>query len=260
MPDSPPAPPPDLQAPGAVPRGRVWAEVLVLYLGTCLAIRALRAAQIGLSLPEDVLIVVALLFMKVPDLAERWTGWHLESSIVQPVPFLPALRRAGWHWALAVLAIYPAFLVGHHLWQSWGFTFVTRDLLELRTFYRPHHPDFGLPPELWKQAIYQLVAVGYAEEWFYRGYMQSRLDGILPTRGPRVLGVVLGPSFWVTAVLFTLGHSIVTWQWWQPFIFFPSLVFGWLRIRTGNILAGSLFHAFANTAMGALDHIYGVGR
>jgi hypothetical protein len=31
-----------------------------------------------------------------------------------------------------------------------------------------------------------------------------------------------------------------------------------MRSRSGNILAGALFHAWANTAMIILDHIYGI--
>ena len=50
----------------------------------------------------------------------------------------------------------------------------------------------------------------------------------------------------------------MTAQWWQPFILFPALLFGWLRSRTGTVLAGALFHAWANTAMVVLDHVYGL--
>jgi membrane protease YdiL (CAAX protease family) len=29
-------------------------------------------------------------------------------------------------------------------------------------------------------------------------------------------------------------------------VFFPALVFGWMRARTGSILAGATFHALCN--------------
>lgn len=247
-------------SPPAETPSRVWTEVLVLYLGTCLTIRALRSAQEGLGLPEDILILVAVLFIKVPDLAERWTGWHLPSEIVQPTPLFPALLRAFSTFLVTIALIYPFFILGNHIWQGWGFTWVTGELLDFRRPYAPHSPRFGLPEDIVEQGIYQLIGVGYAEEWFYRGYMQTRLGTILKGRGIRVFGADLGPAFWVTTILFTLGHSIVTFQWWQPFILFPTLIFGWLRIRTGNVLAGAIFHGFANTAMAALDSIYGVGR
>jgi hypothetical protein len=108
------------------------------------------------------------------------------------------------------------------------------------------------------QALYQLLCVGYAEEFFYRGYMQTRLDGLYNPKRFELFGAKFGWALPITAVLFTLGHSLVTWQWWQPFILFPALIFGWMRSRSGNILAGALFHAWANTAMIILDHIYGI--
>jgi hypothetical protein len=62
----------------------------------------------------------------------------------------------------------------------------------------------------------------------------------------------------VTAILFTAGHSLVTLQWWQPFILFPALIFGWMRARSGNILGAALFHAWSNSVMIVLDSLYGV--
>ncbi|MEE2828608.1 MAG: CPBP family intramembrane glutamic endopeptidase, partial [Myxococcota bacterium] len=89
-------------------------------------------------------------------------------------------------------------------------------------------------------------------------YMQTRLDGLFNPKRFSLLGAKFGWSLPITALLFTVGHSLVTLQWWQPFIFFPALVFGWMRARSGNILAGAMFHAWANTIMIVLDHIYGL--
>ncbi len=260
--DAPPASPTPASTVLADPlaRRRVWIEVITLYLGSCLLIRGIKTVQEGFGLRPDWLVLVAVVFLWGPDLAERWTGYRVEEDIVRPSPLWPAVRRS-FRWFLGlVLLIYPLFILGNHVWQTWGFTFVTRDLLEMRGFYRPHHPTHGLPPDLIQQAIYQLICVGYAEEFFYRGYMQTRLDAVLDGRRFRVFGAELGWGFLLTQVLFTVGHSIVTLQWWQPFILFPALLFGWLRARTGNILAGSMFHAWANTAMSTLDSIYGVGK
>ncbi|MFH1357919.1 MAG: CPBP family glutamic-type intramembrane protease, partial [bacterium] len=35
-------------------------------------------------------------------------------------------------------------------------------------------------------------------------------------------------------------------QWWHGFIFFPALIFGWLKQKTKTIWAGTLFHAACN--------------
>ena len=35
--------------------------------------------------------------------------------------------------------------------------------------------------------------------------------------------------------------------------FFPALIFGWMRERTGTVLGSALFHAFANLYMMILE-------
>ena len=41
-------------------------------------------------------------------------------------------------------------------------------------------------------------------------------------------------------------------------VFFPALVFGWLRARTGGIGASMLFHALCNVYSQALGRGFGV--
>ena len=239
-------------------RRSIWIEVLTLYLGTALLIRLIKMTQEGLGLSQDWLVVVALVFLYSPAVVERWHGYRVSDDIQYPDPLRPALWKAFKFFAAIVLLIYPLFIAGNHVWQTWGFHWFTADVLDLRFPYRPHFPTHGLPDDLLVHAAYQLLCVGYAEEYFYRGYMQTRLDAIYDPKRFHFLGADFGWSLFITAILFTLGHSLVTLQWWQPFIFFPSLVFGWMRARTGNVLAGSMFHAWANAAMYTLDHIYGV--
>lgn len=105
----------------------------------------------------------------------------------------------------------------------------------------------------------QLVFIALPEEFFYRGYLQTRLKEILQARKEaksdgegaerrRILGIS-GENL-VTSVLFSLGHLLI------PIggaivvarasVFFPSLVFGWLRERTDTIAASVVYHAGAN--------------
>jgi membrane protease YdiL (CAAX protease family) len=104
---------------------------------------------------------------------------------------------------------------------------------------------------------YHLFFVAIPEELFYRGYVQSRLDEVW-TPGWRVFGAVLGPGWLVTSLVFALGHSVVLFQWWHLAIFVPSLAFGWLRARTGGVLAGAFFHAWCNVMVAFLDAAWGV--
>jgi membrane protease YdiL (CAAX protease family) len=106
----------------------------------------------------------------------------------------------------------------------------------------------------------QLVIIALPEEAFYRGYLQSRLDEAMPGFGYRtdpstgarvpirldVLGASVGPAILVTSIVFALGHFATIRQPARLAVFFPSLLFGWLRCRTKGIGAGIAFHASCN--------------
>jgi membrane protease YdiL (CAAX protease family) len=68
----------------------------------------------------------------------------------------------------------------------------------------------------------------------------------------RVLGANLGAGFLTTQVLFALGHLVV-FQAWRLGTFFPGLIFGWLRERTGGLAAPVLFHALSNVFIAVLE-------
>jgi membrane protease YdiL (CAAX protease family) len=241
---------------------RVWTEVLVLYFGSCLLIRSIKGLVDGGTLSNDWLVLVALVFLYVPMAAEKWNGFAVSGHILFPSPLVPALKKAALFAGGIILLIYVFFLPGYHVCQTWLYHWFSADVLGMARPYGEFSPinavSGGIALTILMQALYQLLCVGYAEEFFYRGYMQTRLDGLFDPRRFALFGAHFGWSLPITALLFTLGHSLVTLQWWQPFIFFPALVFGWMRARTGNILAAALFHAFANTLMIILDHIYGL--
>lgn len=117
--------------------------------------------------------------------------------------------------------------------------------------FRPRLPDrFG------EWVVDQLFVVALPEEFFYRGYLQSRLRDAWP-RGRVVLGARLGPAFWLTAVLFALGHLAV-FEFWRLGVVFPALLFGWLRERTGTVIGAALFHAACNLGVMVLEaSLYG---
>jgi uncharacterized protein len=97
--------------------------------------------------------------------------------------------------------------------------------------------------------------VALPEEVFYRGYFQTRIGEGLPERW-RVFGAMVGPSLLITSIVFVAGHLAVRPAAWQLGIFFPSLVFGWMRIRTGSLLAPVLYHALCNLGMYLLQRSY----
>ncbi|MFO0658483.1 MAG: JDVT-CTERM system glutamic-type intramembrane protease, partial [Polyangiaceae bacterium] len=91
----------------------------------------------------------------------------------------------------------------------------------------------------------QLLGIALPEEAFSRGYLQSALDKVWPPKY-RVLGAMIGPSLLVSSVIFALGHLLTEWHVTRLAVFFPSLVFGWLRSRTKGVGSSVVFHAACN--------------
>ncbi|HEY3252744.1 MAG TPA: MrtC family glutamic-type intramembrane protease [Polyangiaceae bacterium] len=105
----------------------------------------------------------------------------------------------------------------------------------------------------------QLLVIALPEEVFYRGYLQSALDEVYQPRW-RVLGAELGPGLLLTSALFALGHLCTEFNAARLAVFFPSLVFGYLRARTRGVGAGLIFHALCNLFASYLGQSYGFPR
>lgn len=113
------------------------------------------------------------------------------------------------------------------------------------------HFALKLPTRFPEWIIDQLFVVALPEEFFYRGYVQGRLRDAWP-QGRLWWGARLGPAFWWTAVLFALGHLAI-FEVWRLGVFFPALLFGWMRERTGSVLGAALVHACSNLLMKVLE-------
>lgn len=109
------------------------------------------------------------------------------------------------------------------------------------------HYGFRLEkPELfWSLFFGQLLVVSLPEEWFFRGYLQGRLNQLF-ARNWNLLSAKIGPSLFLSAALFALAHLALKPSLDRVLVFFPALVFGWLREKTDSLLAPILFHFLAN--------------
>lgn len=244
---------------GAPPvrRRNVLGEVFVLWLLTLLLIRGVKELVGATGLPDLVLVLVPILFMYAPVVLCRIRG---VDPWIYPM-HLPSFRdREPWVTALklnvvVIGVIIVPWLASYHLWQTSLFPWL------LETLGLGRAPDWHYrgtwPENMWMLVGYHLFFVAIPEEFFYRGYIQTRLDEVYAKRW-NVFGVRLGWGWLLTCAIFAFGHSIVSPQWWHFAIIIPSLVFGWMREKTGGVLAGALFHAWANVQVTTLDTLYGV--
>jgi len=174
-----------------------------------------------------------------------------------PVKFLERRGQdahdAGWRfdrlgrdlaWALGTCAvILPLFALGFTLFTRWSSLLPA----EVRWYLGPYARDRPLRLRLpldWEFAgqVGGNLAVAFSEEFFYRGYMTTRFE---ERWGPV-------KSALVTAALFALGH-LLTPAPWRLFVFFPALLFAWLRNRTRTVVGASITHFLCNVWLLLLD-------
>ena len=210
---------------GARPRS---ALVLELGLGTGAGASALLLAAAwedqlpgllsGLLIPAVLLYtpIFALLFSDrdFPAAGLVWPHWS----------------RAGVDLLLVIGLVLPVFHLGFWALMKFGLG---------RTF-APHWPS-GLS----RLVLYQVLAVALPEEVFFRGWLQGRLDQLLPAR-LEFAGAGITPGLFIAAVLFALAHYLVHPRPVQLLVFFPGLLFGYLRARSGSVLVPILAHALSN--------------
>jgi len=90
---------------------------------------------------------------------------------------------------------------------------------------------------------YALFTTGFGEEILFRGYIQSRLNRAFG-RPFHNWGVRWGFGVIITAILFGSMHFLhgTGTLWWGLWTIFGGLVFGFLREKTGSIVAPGIVH------------------
>jgi len=224
-------------------------------IGVLAAARALGAVDPTGLLSGNLAAVAALAFVLLPERSLRARG---ETWAAYGLPWWGAADPRTWRaWgrgalrALAVCAVvFPLFALA---W--WGYaTVLPRIAGEVPHLLGPYAraPRFEprLPGGLVLLALSQILVVALPEEMFYRGWMQTTWARGGPS--VRVLGADIGRGFLATQLLFALGH-LVSLQPWRVATFFPGLLFGWVRARTGDLAAPVVVHALANLFLVALE-------
>ncbi len=104
-------------------------------------------------------------------------------------------------------------------------------------------PDRGL--EYLELAFVQVVVVALPEELLFRGFIHELCERALPPKR-RLFGGGIGWALVLSSALFAVGHLAVGLDPRRLAVFFPGLLFGWVRSATGSILAGTIIHAASN--------------
>jgi membrane protease YdiL (CAAX protease family) len=127
------------------------------------------------------------------------------------------------------------FALGHHLWQLALAPEGTRVVYTAT-----------IPAGLLAMALKNIFLVALPEELFYRGFLETRLERLWPTRR-FVLGIPLGRTVILASFLFALGHWLG--EWGNPARFgpfFPAFLFSMLTRRSGSIAGAVVYHGLSN--------------
>jgi uncharacterized protein len=194
--------------------------------------------------------LIACTFLLGPRLAARVSGRAFDERAagIGIHPVLPGLRVLG----VALLLTWPLFVAGFFLYYGVVCT-GSGPLVALAQATAPlcaHWHGWGgfhlqLPDGFWVLLLSQVLVVAVPEEIFFRGYLMSRFELRWPSRR-RLLGAAVGWPLLLSSLLFAVGHFLVDLQPARLAVFFPALVFGWMRNRAGSIAPAALFHALCN--------------
>ena len=245
------APRPAAERPRALVR--TWA-IAIAGLAAAKAVSLLEPTGL---LGANLAGVAAFLFVWLPDArirarGESWADYGVPFHGLADARTWRAVRRGVLVGAGACAVAFPAFAA---LFWAYGelLPHLPRAIAGALAPYGSA-PRFALraPDHVVLLALVQLLAVALPEELFYRGWMQTAWARSAPGRGATVLGARLGAGFLATQALFALGHLVVL-QPWRLGTFFPALLFGWLRARTGNVVAPVVVHALSNLLIATLE-------
>lgn len=207
-------------------KGPLLKQTLWVWFFTMLGLRLIHELQRVPVFRDYTMFLTALVLIYVPTIIlwrRRERIHFFESSAMD------LLKHITW-FILAAVIIFPVLEVANRFFQEWAFH---------RHFIGGKYTTLG------KVALFQLLLVALPEEFFYRGYLQHEFNRIWG-RPWQFLGAPIGKGLLITSLIFAFSHSLIQLQWWHFSIFFPALVFGWLRDKTGTITASILFHALSN--------------
>lgn len=228
-------------------------DALIAYLVVAALVAVL--VRIDIDLPAIGHLgsaLVAVVFLYAPVVVAWRRTEDLFDYGFRSDPLAKNLAVAG----VAMLFILPPFAAAYL-----GFYDTVCDSEALRRLAPPgtcagwHGVVLHAPKLTWGFAEFcavQLVVVALPEELFFRGCLHQLLEQHFPP-ARRWFGGGVGLALFISSAMFALVHLPKNGDPRALATFFPGLLFGWMRSRTGSILPSVLVHASSNIWVRVLD-------
>ncbi|MCG3172563.1 MAG: hypothetical protein GMKNLPBB_00717 [Myxococcota bacterium] len=196
--------------------------------------------------PHSGALISLLLFVSAVAAAHRYQLDNPEIGLTLERPRVWAVQALAW-FVITAVPWTPLFLAWSGLMKTGGWTSAFTSPQEwINSFQREWAAfQFRLPDGFAGLALSQVLAVALPEELFYRGLVQGHLERCWPARR-RLWGAPVGRALLATSAVFAAGHVISYMHPQQAGVFFPALLYGWLRARSGGVAAPVLVHAGHN--------------
>lgn len=237
-------------------------EVRHAFLACALACAAVAAlAALGRAVPfvdRNLGALVAVVFLYLPVFFAWRRGEDLVAYGFRAAPIGRGLALG----AGASLVLFPLFAAGFVLFydvvcqsgSDWlGQLAPPGMCMRWQGWSGIHAPALGL--DFLELAFVQVVVIALPEELFFRGFVHEMLERALPPRR-RLLGGGLGWALVLSSALFAVSHLAAGFDPRRLSVFFPGLLFGWMRSATGSVLAGTIAHAASNLLIRVLEQMF----
>ncbi len=242
------------------PARRAGRDALIAWAVVAVLVAAL--VRIDVTLPAIGHLgsaLVAVLFLYAPVVAAWKRGEDLDSYGFHAAPVGRGVATAA--TSIAVIfpifaAVYIAFyavacdsnllahLVPRNLCSRWGgLQGLHAPALAWNPFAKDSFSEFSLV---------HLLVVALPEELFFRGFLLKLLEQRFPPKR-RLLGGGVGLALVLSSLAFAIVHLPKEGDPRALAVFFPGLLFGWMRSATGSVLAGTLTHGASNILIRVLE-------
>lgn len=234
-------------------RGPSGKQALAVFAATWILVALLVRLRINIPLVGHLgSALVALAFLYIPSFVARYRGEDLVDYGFTTAPLGRGLRAAG----LAMILIFPLFAIGYLGFHEVACSSALAPLVPPGLCSRYGGiTEISAPVLTWgflEFCAIQLVVVSLPEELFFRGMLLSLLARRFPPRRAAITGGI-GWALVLSSLAFAVIHLPREGDPRALATFFPGLLFGWLRLRTGSLLAPTLVHAGSNILIRLLE-------